>query len=119
MLAWLCSVSVSYGIAASASTNALQKLQRVGPSPSGGLAESKNDLQRAVLEVPKDPTARELLAAATAEGSNNPDLLSTAREHLVKAIDARPGSGYTWAALAAVKYRLGETDEQFEAALVN
>ena len=32
---------------------------------------------------------------------------------------ARPGSGYTWANLAAVKYRLGETDGVFETALVN
>jgi hypothetical protein len=51
--------------------------------------------------------------------SNDPGQLMVARELLREAIEQRPGSGYTWANLAAVKYRLGETDEIFQAALVN
>src|SRR5207244_3928701 len=45
--------------------------------------------------------------------------LGRAQRELVAALEARPGSGYTWAILAEVKYRMGDTGSQFEKAIVN
>ena len=119
-LAWLSFLSVSYGVAGSASANASRELERMSRAPGQGSGEWwKEDLRSAIKELPKDPTANELLAVGRTANDNDPDQLKAAREHLVTAIASRPGSGYTWANLAAVKYRLGETDGMFESALVH
>jgi hypothetical protein len=120
VLAWLAFWSVRLGVAGSASANATRELERMSASSAGGSGDWwKDDLRRVVIDVPKDPTANELLAIATIGSTNDPEQLIAARELLVNAIAQRPGSGYSWASLAAVKYRLGETDAMFESALVN
>jgi hypothetical protein len=117
---WLCYLSVSYGVAGSASTNAARELERLsGPATGNSGDWWKDDLRRAVIDVPKDPTANELLAVATVGSTNETEQLVAARALFMKALAQRPGSGYTWASLAAVKYRLGETDATFETAVVN
>jgi hypothetical protein len=120
ILGWLSFLSVSYAVAGSASTNATRELERIAVSAGPGSGDWwKDDLRRAVNDVPKDPTANELLAVAAIGSTNEPEQLMAARDLLVRALALRPGSGYTWANLAAVKYRLGETDGMFETALVN
>jgi hypothetical protein len=114
-------IAVSYGVAGSASANAARELERMSRTPgaSGSGEWWKDDLRRAVVDVRKDPTANELLAVALLGSTNDPEQLAVARDHLQSAIAQRPGSGYTWAGMAAVKYRMGETDAVFETALVN
>ena len=51
--------------------------------------------------------------------SNEPSDFEEAQRQLVAAIEARPGSPYTWANLAVMKYRLGDTGPAFEKSLLN
>lgn len=119
-LVWLSFVAVRYGVAGSASANAARELERMARTPGYKSGEWwRDDLRRATLDVPADPTVRELLAVGIAAETNDPAELHQARGHLLRALAERPGSGYTWAGLAGVKYRLGETDGVFEKALVN
>jgi hypothetical protein len=121
VLTWVSFLAVRYGVAGSASANASREIERISRAAGGASSDRawKDALRRAVAEVPDDPTPRELLALAVSMNSSNPLDLAAARGGLVNAIANRPGSGYTWAELAAVKYRLGETDAMFEKALVN
>jgi hypothetical protein len=120
LLAWLSFVAVRYAVAGSASANAARELERMARTPGYKSGEWwRDDLRRATLDVPADPTVREMLAMGIAGETNDPAELEKARGHLLKALAERPGSGYTWAGLAALKYRLGETDGLFEKALVN
>jgi hypothetical protein len=120
VLGSLSYVAVSYGVAGSASLNAARELDRSSRSPSAVSGQGwRDDLRRAVMAVPKDPTANELLAIVMVSDTNHPDHLKAGREYLIRALAQRPGSGYTWASLAAVKYQLGETDAAFETAMVN
>jgi hypothetical protein len=119
MLAWLSFVAARYGIAGSTATNAAREMERMVRSP--GLSSGPwwmEDLRRVAADVPHDATVQELLGVAIERDTNDPVELGVAREHLVRAIELRPGSGYTWASLAEVKYRLGETDAMFGRALV-
>ena len=113
-------VAVRYGVAGSASANGARELERMSRTPGYRSGEWwKDDLRRAVADVPNDPTALELLAAGIGSETNDPAELEQVRRLLSRALAERPGSGYTWASLAAVKYRLGETDAMFEKALVH
>jgi hypothetical protein len=121
-LAWLVFVASRFGISGSASTNAAREMERMARSPGVSVSSGmwwREDLRQAVVQVPDDPTARELLAVSTAAATNDPNELTEVRDQLLKVIEERPGSGYTWANLASVKYRLGETDQVFEKSLVN
>ncbi len=121
MLVWMSFEAVRYGIAGTASGNAGRELERALRAPSGPETTPwwRDDLRRASAEVPNDPSTRELLALAMTYSGNDPADLAEAERHLKAAIAARPGSGYTWANLAAMKYRLGDTGPLFEKALVN
>lgn len=120
VLALFSYVAVSYGVAGSASANAARELERMSRSSGASSGDWwQDDLRRAAADVRKDPTVNELLAVAMLRNSTDPEQLAVAREHLQAAIAQRPGSGYTWASLAAAKYRLGETDTMFETALVH
>lgn len=66
-------------------------------------------LERAVARAPADPELRELLAlSATGKAQV---------EQLEQALALRPTSGYAWANLAAAQYAVGDTGENFQAAL--
>ena len=120
VLLWLSFLAVRYGVAGSAATNASRELERMSKTPGTSSGTWwKDDLRRAAEDVPRDPTVNEMLAVGIAAESNDPADLLEVRQHLLKAIEQRPGSGYTWAELAAVKYRLGEIDAGFEKALFN
>jgi hypothetical protein len=120
MLGSLSYFAVNYGIAGDAAVSAAGQLGRMNRSSDVASAGwGKDALRRAVAEVPGDPTANEVLAIGLMRDTNDLGQLTEARERFVSAIERRPGSGYTWASLAAVKYRLGETDDAFETAMVN
>jgi tetratricopeptide (TPR) repeat protein len=82
----------------------------------------RDDLARAVQLEPRDPRALEGLGVLHAGrdapvGNDRSGFQEQARDYLRRAAATRPTSPYTWANLAVVKYRLGETDEEFRNAL--
>ena len=113
--------AVRYGVSGTASGNAMRELSHVARADgvTGAGSWWEGDLNRAAREVPMDPALRELQAVATMRDTSEPASLGEAQRNLVAAIEARPGSGYTWANLAEVKYKLGDTGPAFEKALVN
>lgn len=115
LLGWCAVVAVNYGIAWTAVANATRELERVNRTGSGEFAAwSRSDLRLAADAVPHDPSVRELIALAEPGAENN-----AAEGHLIAAIEARPGSGYTWSSLAAHKYRVGDTGPGFEKAVIH
>jgi hypothetical protein len=120
VLGWMGFQSVRYGVAGTAQANASRELEMMSRIRGGVVAPWwRDDLTRAVAYVPADPFARETLALVTTLNSNEQSDFEEAQRNLVAAIEARPGSPYTWANLALVKYRLGDTGPAFEKALVN
>jgi hypothetical protein len=112
--------SIRYGVASTASANGSRELDKMSKMRAGVIASWwREDIARAVAFVPGDPFAREILALVIIRNTNEQSDFEEAQRHLVAAIEARPGSPYTWANLAVVKYRLGETGSTFEKALVN
>jgi hypothetical protein len=91
--------------------------------PEQRLKSLHEDVAGVVNRNPEDPAAQELLAIADsrladfAEPSRQ-EYLSAAAVHFRKALELRPMSPYTWANLAAVEYRLGDTGKTFRSALV-
>ena len=81
------------------------------------LAKVKAALASGGLQAPKSPAANELIGVIEARRLG-PDAIQSARESFSRALAARPTSPYTWARLAEVMYRMGETGAHFEAALV-
>ena len=114
LLGWCGMQAVDYGIAWTAAENARQEIERArraGAEPREIAAWSRSDLRFAVQAVPGDPTVLELMAIVDVEGN--------AERRLAEAIEARPGSAYTWANLVAAKYRIGDTGPGFEKAVIN
>ena len=120
VLAFASYEAVRYGVTGMAVGNASRELSqpvREGVPIAGTWWDA--DLNRAAREVPNDPAVRELQAFVIVRSSREaPDLMRAQRD-LAAALEARPGSGYTWASLADVMYRLGDTGPAFEKALVN
>jgi Flp pilus assembly protein TadD len=73
-------------------------------------------LERAREESPADPSVHELLGLMSVRGA---EYASGAAVHFRKALELRPGSAYTWANLASLQYRAGDTGRDFEAALIH
>jgi len=119
-LAWMAYESVRYGVSGTASSSGARELEKMSKIRGGQVAPWwRDDLSRAAAHVPGDPFVRETLALLTMRNSNEPADFEEAQRHLVAAIEERPGSPYTWANLAVVKYRLGDTGPAFEKILVN
>jgi hypothetical protein len=119
LLAGLVVTAFQYGVSGTVTSTAARELEQLYKSPIETEEWWQQDLRRAAAMVPQNPSAREILGLARAAGTNDATRLDEARSEIVSAIRYRPGSGYTWASLAAVKYRLGEADQMFERALVN
>ena len=120
VLLWLGYESVRFGVAGIAAGNASHELSQ-SPHEGATLAGSwwDADLARAAGQVPDDPSLRELQAVVIERSTGAPEQLMEAQRDLLAALAARPGSGYTWANLAELKYRLGDTGPAFEKAIVN
>lgn len=67
---------------------------------------------------PSDPNAHELIGLVRLKGGHEADLVDAA-SRFSRSLELRPVSPYTWANLAATKYRQGDTKAVFETALVN
>ena len=112
LLGWCGVQAVDYGIAWTTAANATREIERVRRAGAGEITPwVRSDLRLAGQAVPGDPTILELMAIVDPEGN--------AERQLAQAIEARPGSGYTWANLVAAKYRVGDTGPGFEKAVTN
>ncbi|MGZ5582359.1 MAG: tetratricopeptide repeat protein [Usitatibacter sp.] len=116
-LAWLAVHSLHAGVAGSRVFDAGVAMRSWDASQS--LTGMRESLESAQDEVPRDPALHELLGLVAARSGDRPEFLGDAAVHFVKAIELRPTSPQSWGDLAAVKYRLGETDGVFEAAIVH
>jgi cytochrome c-type biogenesis protein CcmH/NrfG len=67
---------------------------------------------------PSDPNTHELIGLVRLKGGQEADLVEAA-SRFARSLELRPVSPYAWASLAAAKYRQGDTQVQFERALVN
>ena len=80
-------------------------------------AEHHGRLLEISAGVRSDPALHELLGIVDSRRGNEPEYLAEATVHFSKAIELRPTSAYSWANLATVHYRSGETGPRFEKAL--
>lgn len=90
---------------------------RVQQPANEALAGVREDLAHAQAAMPRDPAVHELLGLIDARRGERQEFLPDAAVHFERAIELRPTSPQTWADLAAVKYRVGDTGPGFEAAL--
>jgi Flp pilus assembly protein TadD len=109
-------VAVSDGAAGNTVEDVMRALASKGAAISaeerGRMAER---LARARDVVPDDPSVHELSGLMAMRGA---EYASQAGVHFRKALELRPGSAYTWANLASLQYRLGDTGRDFEMALM-
>jgi hypothetical protein len=109
--------AIRYGLVGSVTGNATRELEIIAKTPGTDRGPWwRDDLRRAAGELPRDPTVRELKALAVMS-RNDATEYAEAEQDLAAAIESRPGSGYTWAHLALLKYRVGDTGPGFEKAV--
>jgi hypothetical protein len=119
-LAWLSAYAVEVGAVGTTVYDASREMTTwTAPAPSVGTWNSVDeDLVGAQVQAPSNPTVQELLGVLDTRRVERPEYLAEAGVHFVRALEFRPTSPYTWASLAAVKYRQGDTGRDFESALV-
>lgn len=118
-LAWLSVEAATLGEAgdvAFESQGALEQLAIVGaPGDSPQYSRLAEDLRRASSISERSPMLHEQMGVVAArQGGSH---LGEADGHFRSAMQLRPVSAYTWADFAAQRYRTGNTDEQFQAAM--
>ena len=74
-------------------------------------------LQAAIRIRPNDPASHELLGMLGAVRRESPQHLDEGVRHMVRALELRPVSPYTWAHLAELRYGRGEPGANLELAL--
>jgi Flp pilus assembly protein TadD len=82
------------------------------------IAWVRSELEEALRAEPRDPTIHELLGVLESRSLENAEYQQDAVVHFRKALELRPTAPYTWANLAEVKYRIGDTGREFENALI-
>jgi cytochrome c-type biogenesis protein CcmH/NrfG len=121
-LIWLAAYAVEAGATGSNVFESAVMLRtwsssRVQQPANDALVRVRDDLVQAQGATPNDPALHELLGLIDARLGERQEFLSDAAVHLTKAIELRPTSPQSWASLAAVKYRMGDTGSDFEAAM--
>jgi hypothetical protein len=107
--------NVVYGVAKEMSTWAAS-----GSEPGAEMVRwLAADLDRVARKAPGDPNIEELLGSLSLHRIERPRFLAEARAHYRRAVELRPSSPYSWANIAALDYRRGDTGPEFQAALRN
>ena len=108
-------VAVRDGAAGNTVEDITRTLATKGASQPLDERRATERLMAARRDVSDNPSVHELLglmAMRKAESAAQADV------HFRKALELRPGSAYTWANIAALQYRIGDTGPEFETALV-
>ena len=74
-------------------------------------------LQRSTQLAGNNPATSELMAHMASQRTDSTEYAREAIVHLARALELRPSSPYSWAALAEGKYRHGDTKGLFEIAI--
>jgi tetratricopeptide (TPR) repeat protein len=86
--------------------------------PPESLAGLRSRLAWASQQSPRDPVANELIGITEVQlHVDSGGDIEAAKEHFARALTFRPTSPYTWANLAEVMYRMGDTGPQFSTAI--
>ena len=116
-----CASAVAWRDGATGNTveDVTRALSTRGPELSPGEQDAMSErLTSARTRVPDDPSVQELLGLM-AMRRRDAEYAAEAAVHFRKALELRPGSAYTWANLASVTYRIGDTGREFETALIH
>ena len=82
--------------------------------PARGTWDSVQEkLDEAQARAPTDPAVQELLGILKSSRADSVEALTESSNHFESALRARPTSPYTWANLAEVDYRQGNTGSRF------
>lgn len=109
-------VALKDGEAGNTVEDVTRALTARGAAPSAKeRAAMAGRLVQARDRVPDNPSVHELLGLMAMRG---PEYAAEADVHLRKALELRPGSAYTWANVASLRYRSGDTGRDFETALM-
>jgi hypothetical protein len=117
VLAWLAVHALQAGAAGTKVFDASIAMRAWDGSQS--LAGMRDSLGIAQATTPRDPALHELLGLVDARSDERQEFLGDAAVHFQKAIELRPTSPQSWGDLAAVKYRMGDTGQVFQAALIH
>jgi hypothetical protein len=122
-LAWLGLSAVPLARGDSVSFDARQALDEVIAGRSSltdaRITEMHDALQAVRSGSPNDPTIPELMGVLDVRRSDSWRYAKEIDEHFLRAIELRPSSAYTWAAIAGQRYRAGDTGPGFEKVLLN
>ena len=116
-----CASAVAFrdGAAGNTVEDVTRALSTRGASVSAEARKAMSErLVHAAMRAPDDPSVHELLGLM-AMSNRGPEYASLAGVHFRRSLELRPGSAYTWANLASVKYRIGDTGREFETALIH
>jgi predicted Zn-dependent protease len=123
LLAWLALEAIAAGRADAVVYRASREMgawSAAHAAPGEGAWNSvREDLLQAEAAAPRDPAIQELLGVLYAQRTDRPEDLTRAVTHFRNALAGRPTSPYTWANIAQTRYRLGQTDGDYEKTLVN
>ena len=86
------------------------------PGP-GAVARLAAQLEKARAATPSDANAEELLGRLSMRDNGKAGFLADAMGHYGRALELRPTSPYTWAAVVEALYRRGDTGARFWQAL--
>lgn len=81
------------------------------------VASLQADLARVAANAPDQAYIQELQGIVAVRRRDDPAGMESAKALFCRAVQSRPVSPYTWANIAHVDYELGQTGEEFEAAL--
>ncbi|MDQ3026399.1 MAG: hypothetical protein M3R58_07840 [Pseudomonadota bacterium] len=120
-LGWASAAAVGFARADSAVFSASREMgawAAARTQPASGTWDSVRErLERAEQLSPSDPTPQELMGLLDSRRTDSAERMAQGVTHLTRALRLRPGSPYTWANLAEVKYLQGSTGGDFELAL--
>ena len=121
LLAWLAVLAARDGNAGAIVYGAAKEMATWDASGAPPGAQTVTwvaaDLARAQSITPGDPRIEEMLGDLARLRTDRADFLDQALRHFARAVQLRPSSPYTWAAIADALYRKGDTGPRFEAAL--
>lgn len=121
LLAWLCIEAMRAGSAGAIVYDAATEMAtwEASGAPPGAqtIAWVTADLERAQRMTPGDPQIDEMLGELARRRIDRADAIDDALAHFSRAVELRPASPYTWAAIVEARYHKGDIGPAFEAAV--
>ena len=119
-LGWTSAVAIELGTAGEVAFtvgNRIAALRASDASTPDTWETAHAQLLAAQPRASADPAIHDILGVIDMR-RGTPEYLDEAAVHFARALELRPTSAYTWANLAAVRYRQGRTGGEFQTAIV-